>query len=78
MTLEAIKEAIISLPREERHALAFWLNELENDEWDKQMREDFSPGGRLMPLVEKITREFAERKALSPEKRNRRSPCPSV
>jgi len=62
MTVEAIKEAITALPENERRSLASWLNELEYDEWDKQMVKDFSPGGRGMALVEKVKREIAEGK----------------
>lgn len=60
MTVEAIKDAIIALPLEERHALTSWLNGLEYDDWDKQMARDFSAGGRGMALVEKVKREIAE------------------
>jgi len=60
MTIEAIKSAIAALPLEERHSLASWLNELEYDAWDKQMVQDFSPGGRGMTLVEKVKREISE------------------
>ena len=54
MTVEAIKEAIAGLPEDERHSLAAWLNELDYDEWDKEMVKDFSPGGRGYALVEKV------------------------
>jgi hypothetical protein len=37
MTVEDIKEAIAELPKEERHSLAQWLNEVDYDEWDSQM-----------------------------------------
>jgi hypothetical protein len=59
MTVEAIKEAIAQLPEYERHSLAAWLNELDYDDWDKQMVVDFSAGGRGMTLVEVIKREIA-------------------
>ena len=61
--MEAIKEAIAGLPEEERHALAVWLNELDYDEWDKEMVKDFSPDGRGCHLVEKVKRDIAEGKA---------------
>jgi len=35
---------------------------LEYDEWDKQMVEDFSPGGRGYHPVEKVKRDIAEGK----------------
>jgi hypothetical protein len=63
MTVEAIKEAIAELPEDERHSLAAWLNEIEYDDWDKQMVKDFSPGGRGMAWVENVKREIAEGKA---------------
>ena len=65
MTVEAIKNAISDLPPEDRHSLASWLNELEYDAWDKQMVNDFSPGGRGMALLEKVKREISEGKTLS-------------
>jgi hypothetical protein len=46
MTVEAIKEAIAGLPEDERHSLAVWLNELDYDEWDRQMVKDFSLASR--------------------------------
>ncbi len=60
MTVEAIKEAIAGLAEEERHSLAAWLNELEYDDWDKEMVKDFSPGGRGYRLVEKVKMDVAE------------------
>jgi hypothetical protein len=63
MTVEAIKEAIAGLPEEERHSLAVWLNEMDYDEWDKEMVNDFSPGGRGYHLVEKVKRDIAEGEA---------------
>lgn len=29
-------------------------------EWDRQIEEDFSPGGRGMPLLAELERELAE------------------
>jgi hypothetical protein len=64
MTVESIKEAIARLPEYERHSLAVWLNELDYDDWDRQMVADFSPGGRGTALVEEIKREIARGKAI--------------
>ena len=50
MTLEAIKEAIIQLPEEERLALEAWLA----DAWDAQIEKDFSPGGAGLALLEEV------------------------
>ena len=63
MTIDALKEAIVGLPDEERHSLAAWIIELDYDDWDKEMAKDFSPGGRGAHLVEEIKREIAEGKA---------------
>lgn len=59
MTVEAIKEVITQLPEEERHSLAVWLNEPDYDEWDRQMVEDFSPGGRGGHLLAKLEADIA-------------------
>jgi len=45
MSIDAIKEAITALPGDERHSLASWLNDLDYDDWDKEMAKDFSPRG---------------------------------
>jgi hypothetical protein len=50
MTLEAIKEAIVQLPEEERLALESWLA----DAWAAQIERDFSPGGAGMALLEEV------------------------
>ena len=63
MTVEALKEAIAQLPQDERHSLAVWLIELDYDEWDKKIVEDFSPGGRGMAWAENVKRQIAEGKA---------------
>jgi hypothetical protein len=60
VTVEAIKAAIADLPEGERHSLALWLNELDYDDWDKEMVKDFSPGGRGYQVVEKVKRNLAE------------------
>jgi hypothetical protein len=59
MTLEAIKAAIEELPQLERRKLADWFEELEEQAWDKQIEEDFSPGARGMPLLAELERELA-------------------
>jgi hypothetical protein len=63
MTVEGIKDAIQQLPEEERTSLAAWLNEMEYDDWDKEMVRDFSPGGREMKWVEQVNQEVAEGKS---------------
>jgi hypothetical protein len=54
MTIDALKDAITSLPDEDKIALATWLNIQTMDEWDRQMARDFAPGGRGSRVIEKI------------------------
>jgi hypothetical protein len=56
MTVEAIKDAIVHLPEPERKQLADWLEEMEEQAWDRQMEQDFAPGGRGAHLLEEIDR----------------------
>lgn len=67
MTVEAIKDAIAHLSEPERKQLADWFGEFEEDAWDRQMKQDFAPGGRGAHLVEAVDREIAEGKFTSLE-----------
>ncbi len=60
MTLEAIKEAIAELSPKEKAHLAAWLLEHDAAEWDRQIEEDFSPGGRAMALLEEAEADVRE------------------
>jgi len=60
MNPEAIETAIEELPEPERRKLADWFEELEEQAWDKQIEEDFSPSARGMPLLVELERELAE------------------
>ena len=60
MTMEAIKEAITELPRAEKTRLAAWLLQQDMEEWDRQIQEDFSPGGRGMALLEEAKADVRE------------------
>jgi hypothetical protein len=59
MSAQSLKEIIVGLPEEERRSLALWLNGLDYDDWDKEMAQDFSPGGRAAHLVEKVKADIA-------------------
>ena len=59
-TVDALKEAIASLPETDKAALASWPNVQVMDAWDRQMQHDFSPGGRGMKLAEELQREASE------------------
>lgn len=63
MTVEAIKDAIVHLSEPERKQLADWLEELEEDAWDRQMERDFSPGGRGAHLLEEVKADIAAGRA---------------
>ena len=58
MTVEAIKEAIAHLSQQERKQLADWFEELEEEAWDREMAQDFAPGGCGAHLLEKIDRQI--------------------
>ena len=58
MTVEAIKDAIVHLSDQERRQLADWLEEMEEEAWDREMERDFAPGGRGAHLLEKIDRQI--------------------
>ena len=60
MTMEAIKEAITELPRAEKTRLAAWLLQQDVEEWDRQIQEDFSSGGRGMTLLEEAKADVRE------------------
>jgi hypothetical protein len=63
MTLEAIKEAITDLAPDEKARLAAWLLRQDMEEWDRQIEEDFSPGGRGMALLEEAEADVREGRA---------------
>lgn len=54
MTVEAIKEEIAHLSEQERKQLSDWLEELEEQAWDREMERDFSPGGRGEHLLAEV------------------------
>jgi hypothetical protein len=58
MTVEAIKDAIVHLSGTERQQLAEWFDQIQEDEWDRQMEKDFAPGGRGAHLLEEVEREI--------------------
>ncbi|MBZ5620608.1 MAG: hypothetical protein LAQ69_18065 [Acidobacteriia bacterium] len=62
MTVEAIKEAIAHLSEADRRQLADWFEELEERAWDEEIKRDFSPGGRGMPLLAELEREIGDGK----------------
>jgi hypothetical protein len=63
MTVEAIQAAIKELPEPDRRKRVDWIEELEEQAWDKEIEKDFSAGGRGISLLEQVNREIAEGKA---------------
>ena len=62
MTVEAIKAAIEELTEPERRELADWIEQLEAESWDAEMKQDFAPGGRGHRLLARINQEINDGK----------------
>jgi hypothetical protein len=60
MTIDAIKEAIADLPPDEKTRLAAWVLQEDLQEWDRQIQDDFSPGGGGMALLEEAQADARE------------------
>ena len=60
MTIETIKEAIADLSPKEKTRLAAWVLQQDEEEWDRQIQDDFSPGGRGMALLEEAQADARE------------------
>ena len=52
MDLAEIQHAIEALPKEQQAALAAWLAEREQTEWDTEVERDFAPGVAGVALIE--------------------------
>ncbi|HMD96427.1 MAG TPA: hypothetical protein VKM93_03725 [Terriglobia bacterium] len=61
--MEAIKEAIAVLAPDEKTGPAAWLLQQDMEEWDRQIEEDFSPGGRGMALLEAAESDVGQGRA---------------
>jgi len=57
VNLAEIQRAIEELPKHEQAALAAWLAEREQAEWEAEIERDFSPGGPGIPLLEEMKAE---------------------
>lgn len=57
--MEAIKDAVVHLSEAEREQFARWFEELAEEEWDKEIETDFSPGGRGANLLAEVDAEIA-------------------
>ncbi len=54
MDLGEIQQAIETLPKDQRAALAAWLSERDQAEWDAEIERDFSPNGAGTPLLDEM------------------------
>lgn len=61
-TVAEIKAAIDQLSLEERCELEALLHPFEDDDWDRQMKRDAEPGGKLYKLMEASEKNAAEGK----------------
>lgn len=52
--LAEIQHAIEELPKDQQEALANWLVEREESDWDAEIERDFSPGGAGLELLEEM------------------------
>jgi hypothetical protein len=57
MDLAEIQHAIAELPKEQQAALAAWLAERDQSEWEAQIERDFAPGGAGVALLEEMKRD---------------------
>jgi len=54
MDLPEIQHAIEELPKEQQTALAAWLMQRDQAEWDAEIERDFSAGGAGRVFLEEI------------------------
>jgi hypothetical protein len=54
MDLAEIQYAIEALPKDQQAALAAWLFERDQAEWDAEIERDFSSGGAGVALIEEM------------------------
>ncbi len=54
MDLAQIQHAIEELPKEQQAALAAWIAERDQADWDLEIERDFAPGGAGVALIEEM------------------------
>jgi hypothetical protein len=57
MELAEIQQAIEQLPKDQQAALAAWLAERDQAEWEAEIERDFAPGGAGMAFLEETKAE---------------------
>jgi hypothetical protein len=58
MDLAEIQHAIEELPKDQQAALAAWIAERDQAEWEAEIERDFSPGGGGVALIEEMKAEI--------------------
>lgn len=64
MELAEIQEAIERLPKEQQAALAAWLADRDQAEWEADIERDFAPGGAGTALLDEMKAEVRAGKFL--------------
>ena len=54
MNLAEIQQAIEELPKDQQAALAAWIAERDQAEWEAEIEHDFSPGSAGGALIEEM------------------------
>jgi hypothetical protein len=54
MDLAEIQHAIEELPKDQQIALAAWMAERDQAEWESEIERDFVPGGTGMALIDQM------------------------
>ena len=73
MELAEIQMAIERLPKDQQAALAAWLTERDQAEWEAEITRDFSPGGTGIALIEEMKAEARAGRFLPFEQGRRKS-----
>ena len=71
-TVAEIKAAIDQLSPQERCELEALLHPFEDDDWDRQMKHDAEPGGKLYKLMEESKKDAAKGKLVDFPPRDRK------
>ena len=58
MDLAEIQHAIEGLPKDQQAALAAWIVERDQAEWEAEIERDFLPGGAGLALIEEMKAEI--------------------
>ena len=55
-----IRDDIMSLPPNRRGQLLQWLIEMDKNEWDHELEEDFSGNGPGIALLDRVRKDFQD------------------